>query len=128
MHSRQRFVVLSIIVMAMIVAVALGHGFEWLWVYFGWDDVPIVGRDFRLSTALGYGVGLASALYALTNSGVRDLATEVVDELAMVSWPSRGETGQATVVVIVAVIVASAFLGLLDAVWLWLTDMVLGIG
>ena len=50
-----------------------------------------------------------------------------MDELARVTWPSREETGNATVVVIVTVLVCSVYLGVFDAFWMWVTNMILGI-
>jgi preprotein translocase subunit SecE len=53
---------------------------------------------------------------------MRRLFTEVVAELRKVSWPNRTQLLQATIVVIVAVAVIAAFLGLADQVSRWITD------
>ena len=41
----------------------------------------------------------------------------VVDELRRVQWPDRRHVGQGTAVVLGFVVIAGAYLGLLDAIW-----------
>jgi preprotein translocase SecE subunit len=41
----------------------------------------------------------------------------VVDELRRVQWPDRRQVGQGTLVVLIFVLVAGGYLGLLDAIW-----------
>jgi preprotein translocase subunit SecE len=41
----------------------------------------------------------------------------VVDELRRVQWPDRRQVGQSTLVVLLFVIIAGGYLGLLDAIW-----------
>ena len=129
MQSKERYVVVSILVVGLIVAMTLARGFEWIWVAAGINDPYIAGiRQLPLTALMAYVVGLGGALFCLKNENIRTLSNEVVDELSKVTWPSREETGQATIVVVVTVIICAAFLGLFDAVWLWLTDRLLGIG
>ena len=45
---------------------------------------------------------------------VREFFKDVRTESAKVSWPSRGELRDSTVVVIVTVIIVSAFVGIVD--------------
>ena len=40
-----------------------------------------------------------------------------VDELRRVQWPNRQQVGSATAVVLDFVVIAGAYLGLLDAIW-----------
>ncbi len=49
---------------------------------------------------------------------------EVVAELKKVSWPNRQQLTQATMVVIVAVAIIAAFLGLADQASDWIVDRV----
>lgn len=51
-------------------------------------------------------------------------AFEVVGELVKVTWPSRKETSNSTVVVIITSIIAAVLLGVMDAVWSTLTDFI----
>ena len=69
--------------------------------------------------------GVATVI-AWRNEQVFGLASEVAGELRKVSWPSRKETLQSTIVVIVTTIIASAFLGVFDYTWSWVTRMIYG--
>jgi len=48
-----------------------------------------------------------------------------VDELRRVQWPNRRQVGQATAVVLGFVVIAGAYLGLLDALWKPIVDAIL---
>ncbi len=129
MQSKERYVIVSILVMAMVLAMTLARGFEWIWVAASIDDPYIFGiRQLPLTALMAYVISFGCAVFCLKNDNIRTLSNEVVDELSKVTWPTREETGQATIVVVVTVLICSAFLGLFDAVWLWLTDRLLGIG
>jgi preprotein translocase SecE subunit len=41
----------------------------------------------------------------------------VIDELRRVQWPDRRQVGQGTLVTLLFVLIAGAYLGLLDAIW-----------
>ena len=128
MQSRERYVIVGVIALAVVAAVALSHGLQWTWVQLGWNDPPLLSRELRLTTGLAYGVGAIAAAVVLKHPTTHQLALEIVEELSRVTWPSREETGSATVVVIVTVLIAAVYLGVFDAVWLWLTDWFLGVG
>ena len=49
----------------------------------------------------------------------------VVDELRRVQWPDRRQVGQSTLVVLLFVIIAGGYLGLLDALWKPVVDAIL---
>lgn len=127
MGPRTRYVIVGIVVLAIFVGVALSHAFTWSWAQLGWDDLPIVGRDVTLTRVIAFAIALGAAVFVIRHGPTFQLANEVVDELAKVTWPTREETGNATVVVIVTVIVCSAYLGVFDAVWLSLTNWILGV-
>jgi len=74
--------------------------------------------------------GLVAAIAGVVcfrNSEVRRLSDEVASELSKVTWPTRQETWAATIVVIVTVAVASLYLGIFDAIWLWASNSLLSI-
>ncbi len=127
MGPRTRYVVVGILLLAVLLGVALSHGFTWIFAQVGWDDMPVLTREITLTSVLAYGLALGGAAFAIRHGPTFQLANEVVDELAKVTWPTREETGNATVVVIVTVVVCSAYLGLFDAVWLSLTNWILGV-
>jgi preprotein translocase subunit SecE len=69
-------------------------------------------------------VALVSVVALYKRRSTRELAYEVAGELAKVSWPSRKETWASTIVVIVTSLVAAGFLGVFDALWSALTDLI----
>jgi preprotein translocase subunit SecE len=69
------------------------------------------------------GAVLFIALYRHERSN--EFMNEVITELARVTWPTPKETSNATVVVMVMVVVSGMFLGLMDYIWTTLLKMVL---
>ncbi len=78
--------------------------------------------------AIAFGGGLTAALLGYRSPRVHDLTTEVVTELQRVTWPTRKETGAATLVVLVTSIICAILLGLFDTMWSKLTDVIYGGG
>ena len=91
----------------------------WVWEFFAKPKVLLLYAGSTLLT------GIVSYL-AWRNEELFNLASECVAELSKVAWPTRRETGMATIVVIVTVIVASVFLGVFDALWAALTAVLYG--
>jgi len=115
-------------ILSIITAQVLARLLEYGWVELGFRDIYVVPQQLLLPTMLGYLIATIAGLACYKHPTTQGLATEVVDELSKVTWPTRDETNHATVVVIVAVIISSGFLGVFDALWLWLTDWLLGAG
>lgn len=79
-------------------------------------------------------VGIATAVAAVLagvitvvlykHPRLSELSTDIATELSQVTWPSSEETRVSTVVVIVTSIVAAALLGVFDALWSAITDLV----
>ena len=74
-------------------------------------------------TAIAAVIGLGSAIALYRNERVHTLVTEVVTELAKVTWPTREETYVSTIVVIVTSLIAAAVVGAFDFVWSFVTDL-----
>ena len=51
-------------------------------------------------------------------------ANEVAEELARVKWPTREETWNQTMIVLVVSVIAAIILGVFDATWSKLSDLV----
>jgi preprotein translocase subunit SecE len=66
-------------------------------------------------------IGGALALYRHERFSV--LAREIAVELSKVTWPTREEAQVSTVVVIVTSVVAAVYLGVFDALWSAITDL-----
>jgi preprotein translocase subunit SecE len=104
----------------LVVAWLLAKCGEWAWSYVG--NKP----NTTLIGAGAFVIAGVATVIAWRNEMVFGLASEVAGELRKVSWPSRKETLQSTIVVIVTTIIASAFLGVFDTVWSWVTRMIYG--
>ena len=80
-------------------------------------DMIIRFGSIALGAALGLGLYLNDSSNAFMN--------EVVLELSRVTWPTTKETTNATIWVILFVVVAGAMLGALDSLWAWMIKLVL---
>jgi preprotein translocase subunit SecE len=92
---------------------------EWVWGYFGKPNGMMLG---------GIAVVLAGAVawVCWQNEEVFGLANEAMTELSKVTWPSREETFNSTIIVIITTIIASIILGLFDGIWSWVTRLIYG--
>jgi preprotein translocase subunit SecE len=84
------------------------------------DDRP------TYTTLLGAVIGAFVAIYAYRRPDVRSWTNEVAAELAKVSWPSKKEVTNSTMVVILTGTFATVFLALLDRFWGFVTNLVYG--
>jgi preprotein translocase SecE subunit len=75
-------------------------------------------------TAISLVAAGAITLACYRNPKVSRIATEVVGELAKVTWPSREETQVSTIVVIVTSLIAAVIVGAFDAAWSAITDLI----
>jgi preprotein translocase subunit SecE len=74
-------------------------------------------------TGIAAVIGLGGAIALYRNERVHTLVTDVVTELAKVTWPTREETYVSTVVVIITSLIAAAIVGAFDFVWSFVTDL-----
>ena len=88
---------------------------------------PAVGepRDEVVMT-LSALIGAGAAVYYWFRTRARELAEEVAAEMSKVTWPSRTEVTNGTVVVIVTTIVSTVFFALMDKFWGFITNLVYG--
>lgn len=87
-----------------------------------WDKFsePLPTAVTAIALVLAGGITLA----CYRNPKVSRVATEVVGELAKVTWPSREETQVSTVVVIITSLIAAVIVGAFDAAWSAITDLI----
>jgi preprotein translocase subunit SecE len=90
--------------------------------------VSSIAEDDRMTyaTLVGAVVGVTATFYAYRRPDVRAWTSEVAAELAKVSWPSKKEVTNSTIVVIAAGTFATVFLALLDRFWGFVTNLVYG--
>jgi preprotein translocase subunit SecE len=84
------------------------------------DDRPTI------TTLIGAVVGIAATIYTYRRADIRTWTNEVAAELAKVTWPSKREVTNSTMVVIAASTFATVFLALLDRFWGFVTNLVYG--
>lgn len=87
-----------------------------------WDK--FAEPDPLVVTALSAVLAVGTAIYAYRHPTVSRLANEVVGELAKVAWPTRDEVQVSTVVVIITSIIAAVIVGVFDAAWSAITDLI----
>ena len=65
---------------------------------------------------------------ALANNRITRYLKEVRAEMRKVTWPSRAEAIRLSTIVMVVLLVASAFLALVDYAFSWLMRIVINLG
>lgn len=113
----ERWVQLGFAVTAMMLVWLSGHIISTVWYIWADPSEPVV-------TAASVIFGIVVAIILYRTPSVYTLSQEVADELSKVTWPTRQETTNSTVVVIVTSIIAAVFLGFFDAIWSTVTDLV----
>jgi preprotein translocase subunit SecE len=95
------------------------------------QHAPFISRiaeDERptITTLIGGVIGISLSVYAYRRPDIRTWTNEVAAELAKVTWPSKKEVTNSTMVVIAASAFATVFLALLDRFWGFVTNLVYG--
>ena len=99
-------------------------GFAWLKLQ---SYKPAVGEPHdEILMPLSGLIGATAAVYFWYRTRARQLAEEVANEMAKVTWPSRTEVTNGTFVVIVTTIVSTVFFALMDRFWGFITNLVYG--
>jgi preprotein translocase SecE subunit len=123
MENNQKWINLSYLAAAMLVALVtylLASKFS---VFLDFE-----GRVRSLDLIIkGGSVGLGILIFiGLFKSSVANtFMNEVVAELSKVTWPTQDETVKATLLVIVAVVIAGFLLWIIDLIWIALLSFIL---
>jgi preprotein translocase subunit SecE len=122
----RRFVYAAYFAGAIAVAFLMSKVLDYGWYRLAsWK--PVVGEPKdEIVMALSALIGLGAALYYWYRTRARQLAEEVATEMGKVTWPSRTEVTNGTIVVIVTTIVSTIFFALMDKFWGFLTNLVYG--
>jgi preprotein translocase SecE subunit len=122
-NQRQKWVNLVFTAVAIIVAAILFVAFSKVAAIYNLEsNVKSIDLVIRLgSIALGaiLGVGL------YFNDSTNAFMNEVVLEMSRVTWPAQKETTNATIWVMLFVLVSGAVLGAFDSLWAWIIKMIL---
>jgi len=89
------------------------------------DSVDAVPEPNATVIAVGSGlVAFIAAVIAYRSKRIHTFVLEVCVELSKVAWPTRKETWSQTIIVIIVSIIAAIILGVYDAVWSHITDLI----
>ncbi len=85
-----------------------------------------VSEDGRAtgSTVVGGLIAIAVTVHLYRRLDIRNWLNEAASELAKVTWPTKKEVTNGTLVVIVATVVATVYVTLLDRFWGFVTDLI----
>jgi preprotein translocase subunit SecE len=113
----ERWVQFAFIGAALFTFWFLDHFIDAVWNVFAEPDPTIVTAASAVVAVVG-----AFVLYRSPNINV--WAHEVAAELSKATWPTRKETRSATVVVLIVSLIAAVILGVFDAGWAAVTDLI----
>jgi preprotein translocase subunit SecE len=101
---------------------------EWPWAVRTVPQLLRYAEDERptYTVAAGAVVSLVVVVACLRSEGLRRWADDVAIELSKVTWPKKETVTNGTIVVIVAGIFATVYVGLLDRLWGFVTMLVYG--
>lgn len=89
------------------------------------DTVDAVPEPNATTIAVGAGlVSLITGVLTYRSKKVHGFVTEVCVELSKVTWPTRKETWAQTIVVLIVSVIAAVILGVFDAIWSQITDLI----
>ncbi|HMR09368.1 MAG TPA: preprotein translocase subunit SecE [Polyangiaceae bacterium] len=85
-------------------------------------------EDDRANYSLMAGalIGIIAVIQTYRKEKIRQWANDVAGELAKVTWPTKDIVTNGTVVVVIATIISTTYIGLLDRLWGFLTNLVYG--
>jgi preprotein translocase subunit SecE len=120
----KRIVAIFFVFAAIFLGIFLERVLALVFSYTRWNDFPVFGDDWTLTTVVGYGIAAVAAVVVWRTPKFNAVALEVAGELKKVTWPSMRETRAATVAVVLFSFAAAALLGLFDYVWAWLSGRI----
>ncbi len=120
----KRMVVIFYVAAAVFLGIFLEKMLGILFSYSRWNDFPVFGEDWTITTVVGYAIAAAAGVVAWRTPRSHAVSMEIAQELKKVTWPTLRETRAATVAVVVATFIAAALLGVFDLVWARLSDLV----
>lgn len=124
MISNKKWILLGYTVISILIWVTFAKFFSTIFGWFNFNDTNILGPQFKLSTLLGLVITLSALIFCIRSPTIMTLSDEIIIELRKVSWPTRRESYYSTLVVIILVLIMAAVLGVFDAIWLKVTNLI----
>ncbi len=82
------------------------------------------GQRATITGLVGVVVGLVAVIQTYRRPGIRRWANDVAAELSRVTWPNKEMVTNGTIIVIVASLIATAYIALLDQFWGFVTRLI----
>ncbi len=120
----KRMVALFYVAAAIFLGIFLEKVLGIVFSYARWNDFPVLGEDWTLTTVIGYAVAVGAAVVTWRTPRAREVSFEIAAELNRVTWPTLRETRAATVAVVVTAFVSAILLGVFDFVWARLSQLI----
>jgi preprotein translocase subunit SecE len=111
-----------------LLALAWGAIAEWPAAVRAVPQLVAYAEDERegITLVVGAVAGLIGVVQSYRKESVRRWADEVAEELSRVTWPTRETVMNGTIVVVVASLIATVYVTILDRFWSFLTTLVYG--
>ena len=125
-NDNRRYALFTQVALAVALFFVIAQLLVFVWQIAGlhrWEPFGVHVAYFISLAAVG-----GSFIYTMRNQVAQDFANEVVIELRKVTWPTFKETRQATLVVVLCVLVISGILGTFDFIWANLIKHLLNAG
>ncbi len=123
----ERFVYAAYLAAAVIAAFLfskLGHA-AWLKLA-AWKPEQVGEPRDEIVYVIAGLLGVGVALHYWRRKDARQYATEVAEELSLVTWPTKKEVQNSTFIVVLTTLFATVFFALMDQFWRFITDKVYG--
>ena len=122
--TNARWVAITYFLLAVLTGLFLEHVLGSIWAAVGWNDIPIVGDAWTLTTFIGFGISFGATILIVMNRTARTVSLEVVQEMRRVTWPSRHDTQSSTIAVLVTTVILALLLGGMDMGWASLSKII----
>lgn len=119
-----RYITISFLAAALVVGLVARSASVDVLLWVGSADTMVAGT-LPLSSVIGLVGGTVTFFGALRWRTAVNYTDEVIGELVKVTWPSREETTNNSMVVIVASLIFAGSLALFDYVWAQITEIFL---
>ena len=122
-NQRQKWVNLVFTALAILIAAIVFVGLSKISAVYNFESSF---KQIDLAIRFGsIGLGVATGLALYLNHQSNAFMNEVVLEMSRVTWPSQKDTQNATIWVILFVLVAGAVLGAFDSIMSWMMKSIL---
>lgn len=120
----QRYVYAAYMAGALLVAFLIAKIGHVSWYRLGQWKAELGEPQDEILYPIAAAIGIGVAYYYWRKASARQYANEVAEELSKVTWPTRKEVMNSTVVVVLTTIFTTVFFALMDQFWKYITDQI----